>query len=74
MFAPGSFFPLLNKLYSALDAERVVTVTAPDKPGKFDRLDVKSSRDDIKIFAPDQVLGRQRAEGQEVGQFSVASC
>lgn len=56
MFAPSSFFPLLNKLYSALDAERVVTVNAADKPGKLDRLDVKTSRDDIKIFAPDQVL------------------
>jgi hypothetical protein len=56
MFAPGSFFPLLNKLYSALDAERVVTVNAPGAAGKEQRLDIKSSRDDIKIFAPDQVL------------------
>jgi hypothetical protein len=55
MFPPASFFPLLNKLYAALDAERVVTVNAPDKPGKLDRLDVKTNRDDIKIFAPDQV-------------------
>jgi hypothetical protein len=56
MFAPGSFFPLLNKLYEAMDAERVVTVNAPGAPGKEQRLDIKSSRDDIKIFAPDQVL------------------
>jgi hypothetical protein len=65
MFAPGSFFPLLNKLYSALDAERVVTVNAPGGPGKFDRIDIKSSRDDIKIFAPDQVLTGNVLKGKK---------
>jgi hypothetical protein len=56
MFAPGSFTPLLNKLYSTLDSEAVLTVTAPGKPGSFARLDIKSTRDDIKIFAPDGVM------------------
>lgn len=55
-FAPGTFDPLLNKLYSTLLSSAVVTVDAPDKPGKFDRLDMKSSRDDIKIFGPDSVM------------------
>jgi hypothetical protein len=55
MYAPGSFRPLLNKLYTTLESEAVITVAAPDKPGKLDRLDIKSPRDDIKIFAPDQV-------------------
>jgi hypothetical protein len=55
MFAPGSFTPLLNKLYSTLDGEVVLTVTAPGKPGSFSRIDIKSTRDDIKIFAPDSV-------------------
>ena len=55
MFAPGSLSPLLNKLYSTLQGEAVVTVAAPGKPGNFTRLDIKSARDDIKIFAPDGV-------------------
>jgi hypothetical protein len=55
MFAPSSFRPLLDKLYAALDAERVVTVNAAGSPGKFQRLDVKSAKDDIKIFGPDSV-------------------
>jgi len=55
MFAPGSLSPLLNKLYSTLDSEAVVTVAAPGKQGNFTRLDVKSVRDDMKIFAPDSV-------------------
>jgi hypothetical protein len=54
-FSPGSFDPLLNKLYSTLESESVVTVTAPAKPGKQMRLDVKSSREEIKINGPDQV-------------------
>jgi hypothetical protein len=54
-FSPGSFDPLLNKLYSVLQSEVVVTVAAPGKPGKQLRLDVKSAKDDIKILGPDQV-------------------
>ena len=54
-FAPGTFDPLLNKLYSVLASEAVVTVDAPTGPGKFTRLDIKSSRDDIKIFGPDSI-------------------
>jgi hypothetical protein len=65
MYAPASFFPLLNKLYAALDAERVVTVNAPGAPGKEQRLDVKSSRDDVKIFAPDQVLSGNVLKGKK---------
>jgi len=55
LFAPGSFAPLLNRLYATLDSETVVTVNDPGKPGNFARLDVKSTRDDIKVFAPDGV-------------------
>jgi hypothetical protein len=54
-FSPGSFDPLLNKFYAVLQSEVVVTVAAPAKPGKQLRLDVKSSKDDIKIDGPDQV-------------------
>jgi len=55
IFAPGSLTPLLNRLYSTLDSEAVLTVNAPGKPGKEVSLDIKSNRDDIKIFGPDQV-------------------
>jgi hypothetical protein len=54
-FSPGSFDPLLNKLYSVLESEAVVTVAAPAKPGKQMNLDVKSAKDDFKINGPDQV-------------------
>jgi len=54
-FAPGTFDPLLDKLYSTLQSEAVVTVTAPYPAGKYQRLDVKSNRDDIKISGPDNV-------------------
>jgi hypothetical protein len=54
-FSPSSFDPLLNKFYSVLQGSVVVTVTAPAKPGKQMRLDVSSTRDDIKINGPDQV-------------------
>ena len=54
-FSPGSFDPLLNRLYSTLQAEAVVTVDAPGAPGKSGRLDIKSTREDIKILAPDTV-------------------
>jgi hypothetical protein len=54
-FSPGSFDPLLNKFYSVLQSEAVVTVVAPAKPGKQMRLDIKSSKDDFKINGPDQV-------------------
>jgi hypothetical protein len=55
MFSPGSFAPLLNRLYSTLESEAVVTVTAPGGPGKNQRLDLKTSRDDIKLVGPDTV-------------------
>jgi hypothetical protein len=54
-FSPGSFFPLLDKFYSVLQGEVVVTIAAPGAPGKYQRLDVKSTRDDIKILGPDNV-------------------
>ena len=38
-----------------IQGEAVVTVNAPGKPGSFTRLDIKSARDDIKIFAPDSM-------------------
>ncbi len=56
MFAPGSIGPLLNRLYSILASSAVVTVSAPGGPGKFTHLDLKSGRDDIKIFGPDSVM------------------
>ncbi|MGP8259863.1 MAG: hypothetical protein ACLQM6_07925 [Acidobacteriaceae bacterium] len=56
LFAPGSLDPLLNRLYSTLKSEAVLTVTDPNKPGKMARLDLKSTRDDIKLFGPDQVV------------------
>jgi hypothetical protein len=54
-FSPSSFDPLLNKLYSVLQSEVIVTVTAPAKPGKQMRLDITSARDDIKINGADQI-------------------
>jgi hypothetical protein len=55
-YSPGSFVPLLNRLYSTLASEAVVTVAAPGPPGKFQRLDVKAARDDIKLVGPDSVM------------------
>jgi hypothetical protein len=55
LFAPGSLSPLLNKLYKTLEGEAVLTVNAPGKPGSFTRIDIKSTRDDTKIFAPDSI-------------------
>jgi hypothetical protein len=55
LFAPSAFSPLLNKLYSILDSEAVITVTANGKPGNFKILDMKSTRDDIKVLGPDSV-------------------
>jgi hypothetical protein len=56
LFAPGSIGPLLNRLYTTLAGEAVLTVADPDKPGKLSRLDIKSTRDDIKLFGADQVV------------------
>lgn len=56
MFAPGTAGPLLNRLYQILQSSAVVTVNAPGAPGKFQRLDVKASRDDIRIDGPDSVM------------------
>jgi hypothetical protein len=55
MFAPGSFSPLLNRLYTIFQSEAIVTVAAPYPPGKFQRLDLKTSRDDIRLVGPDNV-------------------
>lgn len=55
-FSPGTFDPLLNKLYSVLESEAVVTVDAPQGAGKFQRLDIKSGREDIKVNGPDSVM------------------
>ena len=54
-FSPGSFDPLLDRLYSTLQSQAIVTVDAPGAPGKSGRLDIKSSRDDIKVLGPDSV-------------------
>jgi hypothetical protein len=54
-FSPGTFDPLLNKFYSVLRSEAVVTVMAPAAPGKQLRLDAKSAKADIKLLGPDQV-------------------
>jgi hypothetical protein len=54
-FSPGSFDPLLDKFYSVLKSEVVVTVAAPGSPGKQLRLDAKATKDDIKLLGPDQV-------------------
>jgi hypothetical protein len=56
MFAPGSLGPLLNRLYSTLKSEAVLTVSDPDKPGNKSRIDLKSTRDDIKLFGADQIV------------------
>ena len=56
MFAPGSLGPLLNRLYSTLKSEAVLTLSDPDKPGKESRIDLKSTRDDIKLFGADQIV------------------
>jgi hypothetical protein len=55
-YSPGSFTPLLNRLYSTLDSEVVVTVAAPYPPNKSQRLDIKSARDDIRLVGPDTVV------------------
>jgi len=52
-FAPSSFAPLLDQFYRMLDSEAVVTVTVPGSG--FKHLDIKSSRDDIKVLGPDSV-------------------
>lgn len=56
LFAPGSLDPLLSRLYATLQSEVVLTVADPFKPGTKKDLDMKSTRDDIKLFGPDQVV------------------
>jgi len=56
LFAPGSLDPLLSRLYTTLKSEVVLTVADPYKPGTRKVLDMKSTRDDIKLFGPDQVV------------------
>ncbi len=56
MFAPGTPGPLLNRLEAILQSSAVVTVNAPGAAGKFQRLDIKTSRDDIKVSGPDSVM------------------
>jgi hypothetical protein len=65
MFAPGSLTPLLNRLYATLASSAVVTVAAPYPAGKTERLDIKSSRDDIAIFGPDSVFTGNEASGKK---------
>ncbi len=55
MFSPGSLGPLLNRLYSTLESSAVVTVNAAGAAGKFQRVDIKTTRSDIKIDGPDSV-------------------
>jgi len=52
-FAPGSFFPLLNRFYDVLQSMAVATVSV--KGSGFKVIDVKSSRDDIGVMAADGV-------------------
>lgn len=54
-FSPGTFDPLLNRLYSDLQSEVIVTISSPDKPTKQETLDVTSKRAGFKIFGPDSV-------------------
>ena len=48
--------PTVEHLVAALDNERVVTVQANGKPGKFSRLDIKAAKDEVKILGPDSVV------------------
>ena len=52
-FAPGSFFPLLDRFYEILQSMAVATVET--KGSGFKTVDVKSSREDIGVQAPDGV-------------------
>jgi len=52
--AAGSFSPLLYRFYSILYTEAVVTVTA--KGSGLKSLDIKTSRDDIKVTGPVSVM------------------
>ena len=52
-FAPASFFPLLNRFYEILQSMAVATVET--KGAGFKTVDVKSSREDIAVQAPDSV-------------------
>jgi hypothetical protein len=52
-YAPATFDPLLNRFYSVLNSMAVATVTT--KGSGFKRIDMKASRDDIGVNAPDGV-------------------
>ena len=52
-YAPATFDPLLNRFYSVLNSMAVATVSI--KGSGFKRIDVKSSRDDLEVRAPDGV-------------------
>ncbi len=51
---PRTFGPLLYRFYSILDSEAVVTVAA--KGSGLKTLDIKSSREDIKVAGPNEVM------------------
>jgi hypothetical protein len=50
----GSFSPLLYRFYAILYTEAVVTVTS--KGSGLKALDIKSTRDDIKVIGPESVM------------------
>jgi hypothetical protein len=52
-YAPATFDPLLNRFYSVLNSMAVATVTT--KGSGYKTIDVKSSREDIGVGAPDGV-------------------
>jgi hypothetical protein len=52
-FAPGTFAPLLDRFFSILNSMAVATIDV--KGSGFKTVDVKSSRDDIGVQAPDSV-------------------
>jgi hypothetical protein len=52
-YAPATFDPLLNKMFSVLNSMAVATVDI--KGSGFKQIDVKSSREDLGVKAPDGV-------------------
>jgi hypothetical protein len=53
-FAPNSFEPMLQKFYAFLNSEVVATVTF--KGSGYKTLDIKSSRTDVKISGPSDIM------------------
>ena len=65
MFAPGSLTPLLNKLYSILASEAVVTVAAPFPAGKFAAARYQVHPRRHRHLWPGQRRGRQHVAGKK---------